>query len=239
MALKKIGIVAALPAEAACLYDKKLQVHTPVEIQDGIYLCLSGMGYDSASQAAKKLTDLNINALISWGVAGALDAALKSGDLVIANSIISARQNNLTTTLWQKRLLSFFTEKNQKALNADIYSSSEVCVTIEDKKMLFEKSNAIAVDMESAAIAETAMRDNLDFIVIRSIADKADMAIPEAVLNFTDNLGNPDIFKFIGSCLSKPGQIKELLTLAKCYKKALKTLDYIAGALKKQHFFNA
>ncbi|MGB1801336.1 MAG: hypothetical protein ACPHLK_10995, partial [Gammaproteobacteria bacterium] len=85
----------------------------------------------------------------------------------------------------------------------------------------------------------TAINNNLDFMVIRSIADKADMAIPEAVLNYTDNLGNPEILKFIGSCLSKPGQIKELLTLAKCYKKALKTLNDIAETLKKQHFFNA
>jgi adenosylhomocysteine nucleosidase len=237
--LKKLGIIAALPAEAACLYDKKLQVHTPVEIQDGIYLCLSGIGYDAASQAAEKLLDLNVTALISWGVAGALNTRLESGDLVIANSIISDDKSNQTTANWQKELLAFFTGKTQKALNADIYSSKQVCATIEDKKMLYEKTKAIAVDMESAAITETAMNNNLDFVVIRSIADKADMAIPEAVLNYTDNLGNPEILKFVGSCLSKPGQIKELLTLAKCYKKALKTLNDIAEALKKQHFFNA
>lgn len=237
--MKKIGIVAALPAEAACLYDEKLKVSTPVEIQDGIYLCLSGIGYDAASQAAEKLLGLNINALISWGVAGALDATLESGDLIIADSIISGNKNNQTTAKWQKELLALFTGKVQKALNADIYSSSEVCATIKDKKTLFEKTKAIAVDMESAAIVETAMNNNLDFMVIRSIADKADMAIPEAVLNYTDNLGNPEVLKFIGSCLSNPTQIKELLTLAKCYKKALKTLNYIAEALKKQHFFNA
>lgn len=237
--MKKIGIIAALPAEAACLYDEKLQVHAPFEIQDGIYLCLSGIGYDAASQAAEKLLDLNINALISWGVAGALDAALESGDLIIANSIISANKSKQTTANWQKELLAFFTGKAQKVFNADIYSSKDVYATIEDKKILFEKNNAIAVDMESAAITETAINNNLDFMVIRSIADKADMAIPEAVLNYTDNLGNPEILKFIGSCLSKPGQIKELLTLAKCYKKALKTLNDIAETLKKQHFFNA
>ena len=237
--MKKIGIVAALPAEAACLYDKKLEVRTPVEIQDGIYLCLSGIGYDAASQAAEKLLDLNINTLISWGVAGALDATLESGDLIIANSIISGDKNNQTTATWQKELLAFFTGKTQKVLNADIYSSREVCATIEDKKMLFEKTKAIAVDMESAAITEMAINNNLDFAVIRSIADKADMAIPDAVLNYTDNLGNPEILKFIGSCLLNPAQIKELLTLAKCYKKALKTLNDTAEALKKQHFFNA
>lgn len=237
--MKKIGIVVALPAEAACLDGKKLEIRTPVEIQDSIYMCLSGIGYDAASQAAEKLLDLKIDALISWGVAGALDPTLDSGDLIIANSIISDDKNNQTTAKWQKELLAFLTGKVQKALDADIYSSSEVCATIEDKRMLFEKTNAIAVDMESAAITDTAMDNNLDFMVIRSIADKADFAIPEAVLNHTDNLGNPEILKFIGSCLSKPGQIKELLTLAKCYKKALKTLNYTAEALKKQHFFNA
>ena len=235
----KIGINAALPAEAACLYDKKLKVQTPVEIQQDIYLCLSGMGYDAANEATEKLINLNINTLMSWGVAGALDPSLASGDLIIANSIISNDKTYKTATKWQNQLLVFCSEKNYKVLNADIFSSKDVCATIEDKKELFEKNKAIAVDMESAAIAEKALNHNLDFITIRSIADKADMAIPEAVLKHTDKLGNPEILKFIGSCISKPAQIKELLKLASSYKKALETLSDIAPALKKQYFFNA
>ena len=228
-----------MPAEAACLYDKKTEHLSPVEIEKDIFLCLSGMGYESASKAADKYLSLNINALISWGVAGALDPEINSGDLVIANSIISKDKTVQTASEWNKKLSSFFSNSEQNVLNADISSGNEICASIEDKKNLFTNTGAVAVDMESAAIAEIASSNHLDFIVIRSVADKADTAIPEAVLKHTDNLGNPEIFKFISSCISKPKQINEIMILAKSYKKALKTLRETALELKKQHFFYA
>ena len=74
--LSRVGIIVALPAEAKCLYSKKLKVGLPDEIQKDIFLCLSGIGYESALIAAKKLTALKVDALISWGVAGAIDKSV-------------------------------------------------------------------------------------------------------------------------------------------------------------------
>lgn len=230
--MKKLAIVAALPAEAACLYDKKLNPLSPVEIKEGIYLCLSGIGYDAASQAAKKCIDLDINTLVSWGIAGALDPAIDSGDLVIAKTIIDGDKNYQSSSALAEKLLSFFSEKKTTVLNASISSDNNICATVKDKNNLFIKTGAIAVDMESAAIAATALDNNLDFIVIRSIADKADLTIPEAVLKYTDDMGNPVIIKFIYSCIKKPDQIMDLFKLACSYKKALKSLKEIASPLK-------
>lgn len=228
-----------MPAEAACLYDDKLKQLSPVEIEKNIFLCLSGMGYESAKKAAIQFLDLNINALISWGVAGALDPLMNSGDLIIANQILTNDKTYRTTYEWNKKLSVIFTDTKHNVINANIISASNICATIEDKKKLFLSSGAVAVDMESSAIAETAFANKLDFIVIRSIADKADTTIPEAVLNHTDNLGNPEILKFVSSCISRPKQINEIMLLAKSYKKALKTLQNIAEESKKQHFFYA
>lgn len=91
--------------------------------------------------------------------------------------------------------------------------------------------------MESAAIAEIATAHGLDFLVIRAISDKANTAIPEAVLNHTDNLGQPRILKFMLSCLLKPAQIKEIFVLAAGYKMGLKSLSGLAPDLKNKHFF--
>jgi adenosylhomocysteine nucleosidase len=235
--LSKLGIIAALPAEAACLTNKKLDIASPVEIQKDIYLCLSGMGYESSSTAVKKCLDFNIDGLISWGVAGALEPSLNSGDIVFAETIINQDKTYPTSDDWKNKLLDHFSKTDFKILNANIASSLEICATATDKNRLLNKTGAIAVDMESAAIADIAIKHELDFLVIRAIADEANTSIPEAVLKFTDNLGKPEIFNFVSSCISKPTQIREITKLAKSYKIALNTLSHIAPDLKTQNFF--
>ena len=235
--LSKLGIISALPAEAACLYNGKLNIGSPIEIQKDIFLCLSGMGYESASNAARKCLEIKVDALISWGVAGAIESSLNSGDLIFAESIIGQHKTYQTTTEWNKKLLAYFQKNSTSVISGDIASSKEICASVTDKKLLLDKTGAIAVDMESAAIAEIAKNNNLDFIVIRTIADKAATTIPEAVLNHTDNLGKPEILKFMLSCMSKPAQISDIAKLAKSYKMALKTLSNIASDLKSQNFF--
>ncbi len=235
--MSKLGIIAALPAEAACLYNKKLTVLSPIEIQKDVFLCLSGMGYEAACGAAKKCLDFKVDALISWGVAGAIESSLNSGDLIFADSIIAQDKTFQTSTEWKNKLLAHFQKTHTNVLSSDIASSKEICALTTDKNNLLHKTGAGAVDMESAAIAEIAINNHLDFLVIRAIADKANTVIPEAVLKHTDNLGNPEILKFVLSCIFKPAQIREIFILAKSYKIALKTLSNIASDLKKQNFF--
>ncbi len=236
--MSKLGIIAALPAEAACLYNKNLNICAPVEIQKDIFLCLSGIGDVSASNAAKKLLEYKIDSIISWGVAGALDIKLNSGDLIFADSVISQNETFQTSTDWKNKLLEHVKKSKIKVHHGNIVSSKEVCSSISDKNNLSVKTNAVAVDMESAAIAKIASKNNLDFIVIRSIADKADTTIPEAVVKYTNNLGRPNILKFVLSCILRPAQIREIYILAKSYKLALKTLVDLAPDFKKENFLH-
>lgn len=235
--MSKLGIIVALPAEAKSLYSKKLNVALPIEIQKDIFLCLSGIGYNSAQIAAKKLLALKVDALISWGVAGAIDNTLDSGDLILAKSIINQDKQYLISPEWRERISAHLQQSSSRLITGDIASSESICATISDKNNLVNATGALAVDMESAAIAETALAHKLDWLVIRAVADNANTAIPEVVLEHTDNMGQPRIFKFVWSCLLKPSQIRELFNLARSYKISLKTLSNIAPELKKKHFF--
>jgi len=234
--LNRLGIIAALPAEAKCLHYKNLYVAAPVEIQKDIFLCLSGMGYKSAHNATKELLGLKVDALISWGVAGAIDNSLNPGDLILAESIISEDKIYKISNEWFKQISEHFQKTPYKVFNGDIASNRAICASTTDKELLFQKTSALAVDMESTSIVELASANNIDFLVIRAIADDTGTSIPEAVLNHTDSLGKPDPIPFMLSCLKKPGQINNLFKLARCYKQALKTLIHIAPDLKKQHF---
>jgi adenosylhomocysteine nucleosidase len=237
--LSRLGIIAALPAEAKCLYDKKLELNSPHEIEKDIFLCLSGIGYEPAQTSANSLLELNVDALISWGVAGAINNSVGSGDVVIANSIINDDISYPTTHSWVEAISAGLDGSFCKILNADIASSRDMCASVTDKKNLFNKTAALAVDMESVAIAEVAKKYHLDFLVIRSIADGADRGIPEAVKNYTDTLGNPELVKFILSCILKPTQICDIAHLANSYRAGLKSLISIAPELKKRHFFHS
>ena len=235
--MNRLGIIAALPAEAKCLYRKKLKVGLPVEIQKGIYLCLSGIGHEPALSASKKLLALKVDGLVSWGVAGAIDESLNSGELILPETIISNDKRYLISSDWLNRVTNFFQQSTYPSASGNIASSKEICASVTDKELLLKKTGALAVDMESAAIAEIATAHGLDFLVIRAISDKANTAIPEAVLNHTDNLGQPRILKFMLSCLLKPAQIKEIFVLAAGYKMGLKSLSGLAPDLKNKHFF--
>lgn len=233
--MSRIGIIAALPAEAKCLYSKKIKAGLPIEIQQDVFLCLSGIGHESALFAAKKLTALKVDALISWGVAGAIDKTVSSGDIILANSIINEGNRYSTSEDWLSRV-SEHLQSTCMVSNGDIASSKEICASTTDKHHLLQKTGALAVDMESAAIAETATANNLDLLVIRTISDDADTSIPEAILKHTNNLGQPRIFNFMLSCILKPNQIREISSLASGYKKGLASLSEIAQVLNDRHF---
>ncbi len=214
-----------------------MNVALPVEIHKNIFLCLSGIGYESAYHAAKKILEFNVDALISWGVAGAIDDSLNTGDLFLPKSIINEDKTYNISNDWINRISEHFQQTSYNVISGDIASSSEICASSADKKLLLQNTGALAVDMESIAIAKVTTVNNLDFLVIRTIADSADTNIPDAVIKHIDNLGQPKLFQIILSCILKPSQIRDISILAKSYQMALKTLTGIAPELKDKYFF--
>jgi len=234
--LKKIGIIAALPDEAKCLYQDRLNQSEPIEIQQDIFLCLSGVGEALAAAATQRLLQHDIDALISWGVAGAIDPELKVGDMLISETVFYRDKKFTSSLSWFNNIIKELQSKFSNVRSGLIVSNTEICSSIENKQSLYKNTGAVAVDMESGAIAEIAYSKKIDFITIRAISDDANTIIPGVVLNNTDPLGRPDLFPFLFSCIKQPGQIIDLFKLAKRYKKALSSLIEIALYLKKHHF---
>ena len=202
-----------------------------------IFLCLSGIGHKSSFDATKKLIKLNVDALISWGIAGATCDLVTTGDLILAKTIIKDGKSYNTSDEWCKKIIYHFKDSPHRILNKDIVSTGEICATSVEKMRLFKKTKALAIDMESAAMAELAIENNLDFIVIRAIADSEVLNIPDAVIKNIDNYGRIKIIRLIRSCMLNPSQINQIVLLAKSYKKSLKSLENFSIELKKENFF--
>ncbi len=108
-------------------------------------------------------------------------------------------------------------------------------VAIEDvaaKAAAFSETGAVAVDMESTGVAETAASNKLPFVAVRAIVDTAGDTLPRAVMA-AGTEGPVRLTRLILGIASSPREIAPLLRLAKRYRAATRALGAVArtGAL--------
>lgn len=108
--------------------------------------------------------------VIACGLAGAVDAGLVTGDLVIADRANGIAADPALVAAARKHLPS--------AAVGEIASTSSVATTPEAKQKLLP---ALAVDLETAAIAEAATAANIPWFGVRAIVDPVDLVLPDFV----------------------------------------------------------
>lgn len=220
------GIVVALPEELSTLTSKKIDKGCCVFIADHIVLAYSGAGADNARAAAELLIAQGATRLISWGCAAALCATLKPGDLVLPDTLIDAEGNRLDIQSdWLKLTSSL------KAHTGCLAESLSIVATAKDKKSLYSQTAAIAVDMESIAIAKVAQQHNLPFLAIRAVADPADMDLPKAINHSLNNEGDIVLAKLLAFAALHPAELPGLIKLGLHFNAAKNTLKSAAKQL--------
>jgi len=176
-----LGIVAALPAEARCLANSAPEAGALTRISDHAMLRLSGVGQDGARSAAEALLQEGATSLLSWGCAGALDPTVKPGSLMLPRRIIaSSPPPDLfeVDTGWHQRLYQRLSS-HLTVNTGPLTSSPSILSNSAGKAALHNATGAMAVDMESAALAAMARSRRIPFMVVRAIADAVGTVIPE------------------------------------------------------------
>jgi adenosylhomocysteine nucleosidase len=159
--------------------------------------------------------------LVSFGIAGALDPALKPGDLIIGSAVRTADGERQPVD--QKWLIQISTHLSGARV-ADVVGSTRIVATSADKAMLHRDTGAACVDQESHWVADAARAHHLPFVVVRAIADRAGDSLPPAVLVGLDAQGNPRTGAVIGALLRNPVQLRGLIRVASQTQRALKSL---------------
>jgi len=225
------GIVVALPEELSTLTSKKIDKGCCVFITDTIILAYSGAGADNARAASELLVAQGAIRLISWGCAAALSASLKSGDLVLADTLIDAEGTQIgIRPAWHdhaKNLLSAFL----KVHTGSLAESTGIVATGKDKQQLHIQTGAAALDMESIAIAKVALQNNLPFLAIRTIADPADMDLPKAIQHSLNDEGDIVLGKLLSFIALHPSELPGLIKLGLHFNAAKNTLKLVAKQL--------
>jgi adenosylhomocysteine nucleosidase len=218
---QKVAIIAALPREIAALV--RGVAADPALRQRGIWLyrlpgavvVAAGMGASRVALGVEAaLACGGVTALISAGVAGACDPALRIGDVVRAGEVIDTRTGERFSNSQYKQVL---------VTTPDIASVSE-------KQRLFASYYASAVDMEAATVARIAQAHNLFFSAIKAISDVANFELP-ALAHFATAQGQFREAAFALHAAIRPAMWSKLIHLARNSKLAI---DALTGELQSQ-----
>jgi len=189
-----VGIVVGLAAEAR------------IARRLGWKVAIGGGTAVGAEAAARRLIDDGSDALVSFGLAGALDPALRPGALIVpAAVVVDGVCHRADPDL--SHILGGATVR--AVLGGDV-----VVASIEEKRRLRDRTSAAAVDLESGAVARVAVAHGLPFAVLRVVCDPADRALPPAALVALSTRGCIGIWRLASSLAARPGQLPAVLALA-------------------------
>lgn len=171
-----------------------------------IVVCKSGVGKVNAAMTAQLLIDrFDIGAVWFTGVAGAVDPSLDIGDIVISSS---CQQHDMDcsplgypvgVTPYQEvsdfpahppfialaqqaceRVCTSSSYLTGRVLSGDQFIADSVLI-----KQFFEEMEGACVEMEGAAVAQVCYRNEIPYVMLRSMSDKADGTASENYSQFS------------------------------------------------------
>ena len=208
----KLGIIGAMEVEVRLLLDHMTDdVMTQVsgtEFHEGhiagvpVVVVRCGIGKVNAAMITQTVIDrFGATHVINTGVAGALDASLEVGDIVVS---IDAVQHDMDVTgLGYVRGLvpemtnltieggKAFFEADERLRALVVKAAAEAAPEVTaiegriasgdlfvcedaDRKRILETFGAHCCEMEGAAIAQVCWRNGVPFVIVRAMSDKAD-----------------------------------------------------------------
>jgi hopanoid-associated phosphorylase len=210
-----IGVVTGFKAEAALL-------------PAGVRVLCSGGRALLARQRAEELLAEGAGGLLSFGVAGGLVDGWGPGGLVVAGGVVLASGEVLCCAPWWTAALL---DGLPDALGGLVVAGSEVVATTAAKQGLRQRSGALAVDLESGAVAEVCRAAGKPFAVLRAIADPVERGIPPIALAALNEAGGLRLGAVLCGLALRPWALGSLLRLGLDSRAGLRALAVAAERL--------
>ena len=200
--MKKIGIIGAMEVEIASLKSamkvsrmlKKAQMEFLEGELEGCQAVVvrSGIGKVNAAVCTQILVDeFGVDGVINTGIAGSLKAEINIGDIVLSTDVL---HHDMDATgfgyplgqIPQMDAFSFQADEQMRKLAKEVCEEVNPEIRVfegrgdqfissrEVKDKIKENFDGCCTEMEGAAIAQTAYLNQIPFVIIRAISDKAD-----------------------------------------------------------------
>jgi nucleoside phosphorylase len=214
--MPRIAIVAAMEREVAPLV-RKWQARSVEHsgrrfklFENGeMALICAGVGAEAARRATEAIIqEVRASHILSVGFAGALDTALRVGEVFEPRTVINAADGTRTDTgCGQGTLVSFGTVAGP-----------------EQKRKLRDAYSAVAVDMEAASVAQGAELRGVRFGALKVVSDEVGFAMPP-VEDFVKADGSFRSARFALHVAVRPWLWRATVVLARNSAKATQALS--------------
>ena len=200
----KLGIIGAMTVEIETLKehlsDMVTTQRTGMEFYEGtleglpVVIVQCGVGKVNAAMCAQILCDcFGITHLVNTGIAGSLSAELDIGDLVISQDAMYhdfdcvnfgyeyGRIPGMDTSSFPAdETLIRYAQTAAEAVNPGhtiigrVATGDQFVAEKALKQKIIDLTHGLCTEMEGAAIAQTAYRNQVPYVILRAISDKAD-----------------------------------------------------------------
>ncbi len=165
--------------------------------------------------------------LISFGLCGALDPALRVGDLLVADGVVSGDRRWSADPLWAATLRAALPD----ARRGDMAAGNRIVGSAAAKTALRRSYGAVGADMESHAVAREAEAAGLPFAVLRAVSDSARRVLPLSAQAGFKVDGDPDVAAVIAALIARPWELPALMRTALEAATGFKALARAAASL--------
>jgi adenosylhomocysteine nucleosidase len=227
----RLGIVTGLLIEARTLSNAAQTRHASGRLTHPPLIATAAGDASRAYTQACDMAAQGVSGLISCGMAGGLDPALRPGDILIAESLRSPDGTvAVPHATWRDALLDAISA-NPTIRSGALYGSYHAVCSLAEKQDLFTAHSLRAVDMESHGVARAAREHNLPFLIVRVVADPATMSIPKAAAAGMGPNGERRAGPVLAGLLRRPWELPAIIQLARHSRRALQALDGVAPAI--------
>jgi adenosylhomocysteine nucleosidase len=177
------------------------------------------------------LDSSSFRGVVSLGVAGGLDPALRSGDIVVATEVLSGDTRFLADMALNEEMVASATLRRRKIVRGGLAGVEEVIAAKACKAALWSETGASAVDMESHIAAAYAAKAGIPFAALRVISDPAHRALPELAKTAVKPNGDIDMRKVLRGVARNPLTLRSLVSTGIDFNRALRSLRGCRGFL--------
>ena len=191
----------------------------------GVRVICSGDGRNLAAKLTAAIADARQRVqgcpgIISFGVAGGLAPQLRPGTCVVGSAVVSGERRMPISAEWSQKLLQTIPD----AIPGVLLGVPTPIAHPDEKRELYLKTGAIAVDMESHIVAAVGLAHELPVAAIRVITDPAKRALPASAVAAMRPNGTTNIGAMLRSVLRRPTELPALVQTALDARAARATL---------------
>jgi len=228
-----VGVITGMQLEAATLETTARDGES-----DWIRVCCSGASPDRTVFLANRLMDQGCRALLSYGLAGGLEPALRPGTLLLPAQILDpAGLRHDIDSDWRSDILAALTAAGLPCVESRLAGCDAVIDHPRRKQELAKETGAGAVDMESHRIAAVAAERGVPFLVLRAVGDPAERTLPRSALAAIQPDGGTNKMAVATALLRRPWELADLIRLGRDSESGLAALGRAVHVLSAPTLF--